>query len=83
MHQIKSVEELKNLAKNKNIDCFIRLNGGLNSSKDIEYSPKRKVFFVLNHIDETFQTIPEKDIVDRGVTNIGFAIEKGALWLRN
>jgi hypothetical protein len=82
MTQIKSVEELKTLALNKNIDCFIRLNFGLNSSKHIEYSPKRKVFFVLNHIDETFQTIPESKITDSQITLIGEAIEKGALWLR-
>lgn len=79
---ITSVEDLKLKSKNRNINCYIQLNYGLVSSKKIEYCPKRNVFFVLNCIDSTFQTIPEAEITNKNFTNIGEAIQKKALWQR-
>ena len=78
--RIKTIEQLKKLAGNDNgLDCFILLNGGLRSSKHIRYYPEDKSFYVLNLIDDSEQELTESQILDREYTNIGVAMEKGAL----
>lgn len=76
--RIKSIEQLKKLAE-KGLECFILLNGGLRSSKFIEYSQKDNTFYVFNYIDDSDQTLTESQILDSNYTNIGEAIQKGAL----
>jgi hypothetical protein len=78
--RIKTIEQLKELAKDENgLDCFILLNGGLRSSKHIRYYPEDNSFFVLNLIDGSEQELTESQILDKAYTNIGEAMEKGAL----
>lgn len=78
--QIKTIEQLKELAKDEDgLDCFILLNGGLRSSKHIKYYPDDNSFFVLNLIDNSEQELTESQILDRTYSNIGEAIKKGAL----
>jgi len=76
--RIKTIEQLKELAKN-GMDCFILLNGGLRSSKHIRYYPDDNSFYVLNLIDDSEQELTEAQILDRSYTNIGEAMRKGAL----
>jgi len=76
--RIKTIEQLKELAKN-GLDCFILLNGGLRSSKHIRYYPDNNSFYVLNLIDDSEQELTESQILDSAYTNIGEAIKKGAL----
>ena len=78
--RIKTIGQLKELAGNDNgLDCFILLNGGLRSSKHIRYYPEDNSFYVLNLIDDSEQELTESQILDREYTNIGVAMEKGAL----
>jgi hypothetical protein len=76
--RIRTIEQLKELAKN-GLDCFILLNGGLRSSKHIRYYPDDNSFYVLNLIDDSEQELTEPQILDSAYTNIGEAMEKGAL----
>ena len=76
--RIRTVEQLKELAK-KGMECCIRLNGGLRSSKFIEYNPDDNSFYVFNYIDDSEQRLTESQILDSEYTNIGEALEKGAL----
>ena len=76
--RIKTIEQLKKLAKN-GLDCFILLNGGLRSSKHIRFYPDDNSFYVLNLIDDSEQELTEAQILDSGYTNIGEAMKKGAL----
>ena len=76
--RIRTIEQLKELAKN-GLDCFILLNGGLRSSKHIKYYPDDNSFYVFNLIDDTEQELTESQILDKAYTNIGDAMEKGAL----
>ncbi len=76
--RIRTIEQLKELAKN-GLDCFILLNGGLRSSKHIRFHPDDNSFYVLNLIDDSEQELTEAQILDSAYTNIGEAMEKGAL----
>jgi len=78
--RIKTIQHLKELAKDENgLDCFILLNGGLRSSKHIRYYPDDNSFYVFNLIDDSEQELTESQILDKAYTNIGEAMEKGAL----
>jgi len=75
---VKSVAELKLLAGGDyGADCFITLNGGLRSSKHIEWLPKKQKFYVLNEIDGSEQSLTEAELFTE--SNIGEAIKKNAL----
>jgi len=76
--RIKTIEQLKELAKN-GLDCFILLNGGLRSSKHIRFHPDDNSFYVFNLIDDSEQELTETQILDSAYTNIGEAMKKGAL----
>ena len=76
--RIKTIEQLKELAKN-GLDCFILLNGGLRSSKHVRYYPDDNSFYVFNLIDDSEQELTEDQILDSGYSNIGEAMKKGAL----
>ena len=78
--RIRKIEQLKELAKTDNgLDCFILLNGGLRSSKYIRYFSDDNIFYVLNLIDDSEQELTESQILDKAYSNIGEAMEKGAL----
>ena len=78
--RVRTIKQLKELAKDENgLDCFILLNGGLRSSKHIRYYSDDNSFYVLNLIDSSEQELTESQILDKEYTNIGEAMEKGAL----
>ena len=78
MKQIKDLEKLKEIASNGTFEGFILLNGGLRSSKDLEYDESTDTWHIYNHIDDTKQrlTTPELDVW----TNIIKALNSGALY---
>ena len=78
---IKSIDELIKLASRKEgVECFITLNYGCRSSKFITYdNHRKKPFYVWNLIDDTHQRLTKKEIMNKGITNIGYAISKNAL----
>ena len=77
--RIRTIEQLKELAKDDGLDCYILLNGGLRSSKHIRYYPDDNSFYVFNLIDDSEQELTEVQILDSGYSNIGEAMKKGAL----
>lgn len=78
--QIKTLKQLKELTvADGGLDCYILLNGGLRSSKNIRYSPDDHRFYVLNLIDDSEQELTEDQIFDRVYTHIGEAMKKNAL----
>ena len=78
--QIKTLKQLKELAvADGGLDCYILLNGGLRSSKNIRYSPNNHRFYVGNLIDDSEQELTEDQIFDCVYTHIGEAMKKSAL----
>ena len=77
--QIKTIAQLKELTTKGGLECFILLNGGLKSSKYISYNQKEKTFYVFNYIDDSEDVLTERQIFDSACSNIGEALEKGAL----
>jgi hypothetical protein len=61
-------------------EFFIVLNYGLRSSKDIVWDAEAKRFHVFNHIDQTEQHLTERQLLDGRLTNIGYAMKRGALF---
>ena len=77
--RITTIQQLKELAKDDGLDCYILLNGNLRSSKHIRYYPDDNSFYVLNLIDDSEQELTEIQILDSAYTNIGEAMKKGSL----
>jgi hypothetical protein len=82
--KIENLGQLRELAgRDGGLDCFILLNGGLRSSKHIrtvDGCTKGKVFYVFNLIDDSECYLTAEEIVDPGMTMIGEAMSKGALF---
>lgn len=78
MRKIKDLTELKELSSKKKCKCFIVLNFGVRSVKDIRYYPSKDIFKVFNEIDGTEQQLTENQLSTE--TNIIRALENGALW---
>lgn len=79
MKRIRTMAQLKRRSRDGG-DFFILLNGGLRSSKRIEWHEEDKVFCVVKEIDDTVQELTEEQIMDREYTLIGEAMQKGALF---
>lgn len=73
---IKSIAQLKALSKD-GLECHITLNGGLISRKYVFYDYRRKMFYIVNHIDGSEQQLDEDGL--RVFSNIPQAIDKKAL----
>jgi len=80
--KITSIEKLKNFADG-GCECFILLRGCLKSSKHIMYDKEANEFDVVNYIDGSLQSLTEKELMDKEITNIGYAMTIGALYLDN
>jgi hypothetical protein len=73
------MKQLKTEAE-QGAEFFILLNYGLRSSKDIVWDAEAKRFDIFNHIDQTEQHLTERQIMDERLTNIGYAMKRGALF---
>ena len=79
--RITSLEQLKKEARGEqNAEFFILLNGYLRSSKRIVWDEEEGRFFIINFIDNTEQELTEAQLMDKGFTNIGLAMTRGALF---
>ena len=77
--RINSEEELDNRLKQNNgnpLHCFVQLNFGFRSSKDISFNENGD-YFICNLIDDSEEIIKHKDLIK---SFIGQAISKGALY---
>ena len=77
--RITSMKQLK-AESEQGAEFFILLNHGLRSSKDIVWDAEAKKFHVFNHIDQTEQHLTERQLMDKSLTNIGFAMKRRALF---
>lgn len=77
MKQINSVEELIEEIKSGNNDFFIS-NGLFRSSKYIECDDD--IFYIVNEIDGSEQTLTTKELFNGDYTNIGVAINNGCFY---
>jgi len=79
MKNINSITELKQLADNDALECFISLAGGLaRSSKTIFYESETKLFNIQSEMDGSCEDITEVELLKD--SNIGKALEVGALY---
>ncbi len=80
--KILSIDELKELSKDKPIDCFISLMGGMcRSSKSVQYDLRQNVFSVFNDIVGSEDILTVEELYTD--SNIGEAIDKGAFFCFN
>jgi hypothetical protein len=77
--KVKNIEQLKLACSDEKRDCFIQLNGGLRSSKSIQYDSQLELFDIYNFIDDTEQELTEQELSTN--SNIAQAIQKGAFYL--
>lgn len=77
--RIRTIEQLKERSRDNGLNCCILLNGCMRSSKYIRYYPEDNSFYVFNLIDDSEQELTEAQILDSAYSNIGEAMEKGAL----
>ncbi len=76
---VTSIEHLKELSKNKTLECFIILNGGLRTSKSIDFDPGCDSFDIYNYVDGTWQEeLTEAELFT--YSNVGETIKKQALF---
>lgn len=69
-------EMLTKQKPNHPLACFVQLNFGLRSSKDISFDDNGD-YFIYNGIDDTEETIEHDNLMS---SFIGEALEKGALY---
>lgn len=83
--KVKSIEHLKQILSARDGEThefYIQLNFGLRSRKLISWDGD-STFYVLNETDDTEQELTEAQLMDRTYTNVGHALNRGALYLEN
>ena len=78
--RIKSPSELLEAIKKKPLSFFIALNFGGESSKQIRYDHRRRVFKVRNLIDGSRQELTCAQLMSPKHSNIGPAMRGGAFY---
>lgn len=78
--RLESLEDLKKQSKGKALECFITLNGGARSSKNIEYFEHTNSFAVFHNIDDELEMLSEKQFTN---SFTGKALIVGALYKYN
>lgn len=78
--RIKSPSELLEAIKKKPLRFFIALNFGGESSKQIRYDHRRRVFKVRNLIDGSRQELTCAQLMSPKHSNIGPAMRGGAFY---
>ena len=80
MKKVESIDDLAEILKDgETKEFFIQLNYGVRSSKYIALLETKR-FWVWNLVDDSEQRLTRKQLMDPNKTNIGLAIEKGALY---
>ena len=78
--RIKSPGELLDAIKRKPVRYFIALTYGGESSKQIGYDRRRRVFKVRNQIDGSLQELTSAQLMGSKRSNIGPAMRGGAFY---
>lgn len=79
--KVKSETELRNNANQTcGADIYITLVGYIRSSKQLWWEPAKKKYLILNFVDGSEQELSPKQLMNKNYTNIGYALEKGALY---
>lgn len=55
------------------------LNGGCFSRKTIKYNPKTQLYSIINHIDDSKQSLTDRQIMNKAETLIGKAMKLRSL----
>jgi uncharacterized protein YaaR (DUF327 family) len=77
---VRCLENIQDLSGQGLYEYALILGGSVfRSRKTISYDPKTKKYRIVNHIDDTTQTLTGKQIMDRKYTNIGEAMKKRCL----
>lgn len=74
---INSIEELKSKALNRDLSVYIKLKGGMKSSKEIYFNEEQNIFEVFSSIDGKSQAFTEEQLKTN--TNIVDAINNKVL----
>jgi len=81
---VNSLDQLKEICNKagdygyeNGVEFGLMLNGGLRSSKTINYGGE--IFYIRNHVDDSEQELNSEQIMDKEYTNIGEGIKKKAL----
>lgn len=77
--RINSIEELKAESKD-GAEFFIFFPPFMKSSKHIWWDEEAGYFEIVNYIDGSEQALSESEMMDKSLTNIGEAIEKGSFF---
>ncbi len=78
--KITSIERLNELIEDEKHEFFISLNGGLRSDKAIFFGDEEGTYYIINYIDDSEQTLTKEELFNTDLTNIGHAINSGALY---
>lgn len=76
--RVKDLQELKHKSSDRCISCFIQLNFGLRSSKDIEYNNSTNTWYIYNYIDDSEQSLTDIELEED--TNIVKALNNNSLF---
>ena len=82
MYQIKNIKDLDKLletSENHSLECFVALNGGARSSKDVY--KENNIYYVYNYVDDTENSFTEEELFDSSKTIIGDAITSGNFYV--
>ena len=81
MERINNMEQLDFLLEIlEQVECFIRLNGGIRSSESI-WKQEDGVYTILNEIDDSANNLTKDELFDNQKTLVGEAMNKGSLFL--
>lgn len=80
MKKVKTTNQLKQMIRDGVHDFFILLNGGVRSSKFMDYNPQDGRFIIENEIDGSMQRLKEVILYNERYTNIGKAMRLGAFY---
>jgi len=79
--KIKNIDHLIENIKKGRHEYKIILNGNLVSRKFINLEDNEDMFFIINFVDDSEQTIKKEELFNTKITNIGKAMQVGALYL--
>lgn len=76
---VRCLENIQDLSGMGLYEYALIIGGLANSMKTIRYNAKTDKYSILNHIDDTRQTLTAKQMLDKRYTNIGEGMKKRCL----
>ena len=78
--KVKDLAHLNKIIERGEHEFFILLNFGAVSAKFINYGEQEGTYLIINEIDDSEQTLTTDQLFDRNYTNVGYALDNGALY---